>query len=286
MLELPAVCNSCGAVFGSGTFVRQVDGILVAGDTAVRDTAGPCPRCGSKGRILEKANENLTSAVGILLAPGRTAKDIQQVISVLQEIAASQELDRAEVATAIDERLPKFARLGHLLPQNRSELYALLGLLIALATLLVDLYSQLKSKQLGPTEITRIVEQVIRELEKEPDEQRPRSAPPSSRSQTDALIADVRRWCYTRRGQSPDQSRFDHPIRAVGEPMSDVVRMKGGEPVTVLLPVGFLATVWDGNRLRTIMGPKHISGVIEMTVSQKHFILPFTIDPQDDSESQ
>lgn len=47
MLFSQAVCGSCGAAFASGVVVAERRGDPVS----YRGTAGPCPRCGGRGRI-------------------------------------------------------------------------------------------------------------------------------------------------------------------------------------------------------------------------------------------
>ncbi len=47
MLFSPAVCVSCGGVFASGVVVAERRGDPVS----YRGSAGPCPRCGGRGRI-------------------------------------------------------------------------------------------------------------------------------------------------------------------------------------------------------------------------------------------
>ena len=131
-------------IFGSGIFGKEVKGITVLEGSTATKPSNPCPNCGQSGKIMEGTADSLEEAGRILLAPGRTANDIAQLIEVLRYVER-QGLNRQETVEEITIRAPKFFRLGQLMPHDRAELYGFLSLLATLASLMVEFYSAVVS---------------------------------------------------------------------------------------------------------------------------------------------
>jgi hypothetical protein len=158
--ELFAICEHCNEPFGPGLLGEEVGGLtVVRSDLVVKPTEG-CPRCGGTGKSLEAAR-SIEQVTRILLAPGRKPRDVEQLVELLLEFQ-KQSLDKHHIEDEIARRAPRFYGLVHLLPQDKSELYALLSLVVAVATLIVDSYSVV-SEERTTSALEAAISKAIRE---------------------------------------------------------------------------------------------------------------------------
>lgn len=149
-MNIPAVCDNCGAFFPSG--------FAASGQiTLARNAAGPCPQCGAMGRVPDGVFNVVGDTLEILHAPQQTLDDLRRLTDVLSRLR-SQAASREEVATALREESVAFAGLLDLLPQNRSDLYAFISMLLAAAALVVAM------RQGGAQTTSITIEQVIQKI--------------------------------------------------------------------------------------------------------------------------
>ena len=157
-MDVPAFCDTCGAVFRSGIVVQNSTNI-----TFVGNRAGPCPICGGMGHIPDGVFNFVGDTIEILSAPRRTVDELSRLAKILRE-AREKKQGPEEVAQTIRKELPELSRLADLLPKTRAELYAFLALIIAVVTLL----SQSVGGDRKSTNITvnQTISQVLVETEK------------------------------------------------------------------------------------------------------------------------
>ena len=128
--RLPAICDSCGALFPSGFVLEGAASGMVSGVKA-----GPCPRCGGDGTIPDglysAASETALAFTG--LQPGQ----IQRFISVAQSAIRTRP-EPKEVAARIKTDVPELSRIADALPRTRKELYAFLVVLLMIANLVLS----------------------------------------------------------------------------------------------------------------------------------------------------
>jgi SEC-C motif len=157
-VDVPAFCDTCGAVFRSGIAVDNSTNI-----TFVGNRAGPCPVCGGMGHIPDGVFNFVGNTIEILSAPQRTVDELSRLATILRE-AREKKRSPEEVAQTIRKELPELSGLADLLPKTRAELYAFLALIVAVVALL----SQSGGGDSKSTNITvnQTINQVFIETEK------------------------------------------------------------------------------------------------------------------------
>lgn len=152
MPNIPAFCDTCGAVFNSGIFAENSTNISFSGCSA-----GPCPNCGGMGHIPDGVFNFIGNTIEILSAPERTIAELTRLAQILREAKAKANT-REQVVSRIEKELPSLSGLGKLLPETRSELYGFLAVVLAA----VQLFSQTPPAQNSTTiNITQVIQQVI-----------------------------------------------------------------------------------------------------------------------------
>jgi hypothetical protein len=156
---VPAFCNTCGTAFNSGIFAENSKNISFAGGVS-----GPCPKCGGMGHVPDGVFNFIGDTIEILSAPERTILELLSLAEIIKEARAKSET-KDQVAARIKKELPGLSLLAKILPENKSELYGFLGVVLAA----VALYTQSPEKPLTQTtiNITQIVETVIVEGKKD-----------------------------------------------------------------------------------------------------------------------
>ena len=154
MPSVPAFCDTCGTVFNSGIFVENSTNISFSGNRS-----GPCPSCGGMGHVPDGVFNFIGNTIEILSAPERTIKELTRFAQILQEAKEKAET-RAQVVSRIEKELPSLSGLVKLLPENKSELYGFLALVLAA----IPLFSQTPPAQNSTTiNVTQVIQQVIAE---------------------------------------------------------------------------------------------------------------------------
>lgn len=154
MPSVPAFCDTCGTVFNSGIFVENSTNISFAGNRS-----GPCPNCGGMGHIPDGVFNFIGNTIEILSAPERTIAELTQLARILAEAKAKSET-REQVASRIEKEVPSLSKLAKLLPENRSELYGFLAVVLAA----VQLFTQTPATSSSTTiNVTQVIQQVIAE---------------------------------------------------------------------------------------------------------------------------
>lgn len=154
MPAVPAFCDTCGTVFSSGIFIENSTNVSFAGNRS-----GPCPRCGGMGHVPDGVFNFIGQTIEILSAPERTVAELTQLAQILVEAKAKSKT-REEVASWIEKDVPSLSKLVRLLPENRSELYGFLAVILAA----VQLFAQTPAAPSSTTiNVTQVIQQVIAE---------------------------------------------------------------------------------------------------------------------------
>jgi hypothetical protein len=144
MVQMPAVCLTCGTIFPSGlvvqNYVVQLEG----------NVAGPCPQCGGTGHIPDGLFEFVGSTIRVLAAPEQSVDALRR-LQVIIEDARRKRTSPQQVAEAVEKQSPALGALiqQRVIPRNPTEFYAFLTFLIMAITLVLSLKQQ-------PQEITNI----------------------------------------------------------------------------------------------------------------------------------
>ncbi len=150
MPSVPAFCNTCGTVFSSGIVVENSTNITFSGNLA-----GPCPSCGGFGHVPDGVFNFIGNTIEILSAPERTIAELMGLANILRQAKAKSET-REQVATRIEKELPRLSKLAKLLPENRSELYGFLAVLLAAVQLMAQ-----PSQTPTTVNISQVIQHVI-----------------------------------------------------------------------------------------------------------------------------
>jgi len=152
MPSVPAFCDTCGTVFNSGFFVENATNITFKGNRS-----GPCPNCGGMGHIPDGVFNFIGNTIEILSAPERTVAELTRFAEILREAKEKSET-REQVVSRIEKEIPSLSGLINLLPENKSELYGFLAVVLAA----VQLFTQTPSPQNTTTiNVTQVIQQVI-----------------------------------------------------------------------------------------------------------------------------
>ena len=169
MPSVPAFCDTCGTAFNSGIFVENSSNITFRGNRA-----GPCPSCGGMGHVPDGVFNFIGNTIEILSATQRTVSELMGLARILREARARAET-KEQVTARIEKELPAFSLLARLLPENKSELYGFLGVILAA----IALYTQ--SPEKSPSQTTININQVVQQIIIEPPKPGQREATPSPR---------------------------------------------------------------------------------------------------------
>jgi SEC-C motif len=154
MPSVPAFCDTCGTVFNSGIFVENSTNITFTGNRS-----GPCPNCGGMGHVPDGVFNFIGNTIEILSAPERTIAELTQLARILREAKEKSET-REQVVSRVEREIPSLSKLVKLLPENRSELYGFLAVVLAA----VQLFTQTPATPSSTTiNVTQVIQQVITE---------------------------------------------------------------------------------------------------------------------------
>lgn len=154
MPSVPAFCDTCSTVLNSGIFVENATNITFTGNQS-----GPCPNCGGMGHIPDGVFNFIGNTIEILSAPERTIAELTQLANILREAKAKSET-REQVVSRIEKEVPSLSKLVKLLPENRSELYGFLAVVLAA----IPLFTQTPAASSSTTiNVTQIIQEVITE---------------------------------------------------------------------------------------------------------------------------
>ena len=158
MARIPAVCDNCGTVFPSPIELKNSRGVRF-----VDCGAGPCPKCGGNGTILDGVYDTLGNTVRILLTSKRSVQELESLRHALKT-AKEQKASREEITDTIKTHAPELQTLADLLPQKRSELYPFVSMLVVILATLIAAYVAFQKK--GPTdaEINAMIEKAVAEV--------------------------------------------------------------------------------------------------------------------------
>ena len=110
------------------------------------------------GHVPDGVFNFIGNTIEILSAPERTISELLSLERILRE-AKTQSKTRDQVAKRIKKDLPGLSLLAKILPENKSELYGFLGVVIAV----IALYTQSSEKPPSQTiiNITQVVETIL-----------------------------------------------------------------------------------------------------------------------------
>ena len=153
MPAVPAFCMDCGTPFNSGFFFDNATNVTLSGNVS-----GPCPKCGGMGRVPDGVFNFIGNTIEILSAPQRTISELLRLQAILRDARIKSESKEA-VASRLSSELPTLLLLAKLLPENKSELYGFLS--VVLAAIPFFLATPAKDAQGVTVNINQVIEQTF-----------------------------------------------------------------------------------------------------------------------------
>jgi hypothetical protein len=108
MDTLPAICNHCGAIFHSNAIGV---GPGISGLVIENVTVGPCPNCGSDGRIPDGTYDTVRGTLRMLLKDRASAQALQNLARILQA-ARETRAEPATVADRVEDEVPELSEFA------------------------------------------------------------------------------------------------------------------------------------------------------------------------------
>lgn len=152
MARIPAICDKCSTIFPSGFNIAKVG----AQASLSNCKAGPCPRCGGDGTILDGVYKAIDNATTEAFVGKQSIDKLKQLLGVL-ELAKKKQWGREEVIANINKTTPAFAKIADRLPKSRTELYAFIVIIIMVINTLINSGKNILTKD----ELTRQTEVTI-----------------------------------------------------------------------------------------------------------------------------
>jgi hypothetical protein len=133
--HVPAICPN-GHVFDSGFFIENSSDITFVGSRS------QCPKCGARGVIPDGVYDAVGETLNVVAAGAYSREQLERVAALLGQ-AQSERMDPSDLADALDNESPEIANVvrRYLVPRNPGDVYAFLGLLVALIALWLALHS-------------------------------------------------------------------------------------------------------------------------------------------------
>lgn len=156
MPEMPAFCQNCGAIFGSGFVFENCRDVRLSGNSV------QCPKCGGIGNIPDGVFDIVGNVINVLSATKNTVNNLKKLNNILTN-AKKSNYSHEEVKSKIKEELPELSSLADVLPTTRNELYAFIALILTTVGLVMAFLSSSNNtvNTISEVKIKEITEQAI-----------------------------------------------------------------------------------------------------------------------------
>lgn len=153
-MRVPAVCNSCGAIFASGIEATNSTNV-----SFTNCSAGPCPACGGMGHIPDGVYNFIGNTIELLSGPARTISELERLAQVLKK-ARKNNASLQEISEEIEAQVPELSSIKDILPKTRTELYAFIALIISTISIIL---SQGASNEGSHIEINNVINNIYQQ---------------------------------------------------------------------------------------------------------------------------
>ena len=131
MAVLPVICRRCGNVFSSGFSFENAKNVTLQGNLS------QCPKCGAMGSVPDGQYNFYQDTIEFLGGPEWAATDLRAALRVLEK-ARDEQTDIAELTKELEREAPALAAITRLLPENKSQAYQLIGLILLALNILLS----------------------------------------------------------------------------------------------------------------------------------------------------
>ena len=128
----------------------------------VNSRLGPCPTCGGTGDIIDGIYSAATNTARLFLSPGTKKSDLLALQQIIKR-ARKEKFSLEKLEKSVKEEVPELQSLSDWLPKTRMELYAFLGLILTLITIITtSAFAYLDSDdEIPDAEIEKVVERAL-----------------------------------------------------------------------------------------------------------------------------
>jgi hypothetical protein len=172
MVRVPAVCDSCG-----GFFPSPIEASAATNITFSAVGVGPCPHCGGSGHVPDGTYNFIGNSIQFLSGPARSVSDLERLAAILRN-ARQRQASLEDIRREVADQVPELQRITDLLPRTRAELYAFIGILLAVLTLALG---QLRSGEPPKIEVNQVINQITTIVQQPPQ---PLAQSPESAAKT------------------------------------------------------------------------------------------------------
>lgn len=132
MARILAICEECSTFFPSGVDLKPGATNIAFNNCG----AGPCPKCGGDGIILDGVYNAFGEAIEAFIGQ-QSFGQLKKLLGIL-ESAKKGQLEYEEVVNNIKQTTPEFSKFTDYLPKTRCELYAFLVVVIMFITAMLS----------------------------------------------------------------------------------------------------------------------------------------------------
>jgi len=126
MPALPAICNNteCGAIFQSGIAIEGGGGA-----TMVDCLSGPCPSCGSMGRIPNGEYSSISNRISAKLLNISDVQILKRIKKTVEEAIRYGSTD--EITEKLEKHEPTWSEIWNLIPEKKSDAFGIIQLILS-----------------------------------------------------------------------------------------------------------------------------------------------------------
>jgi hypothetical protein len=152
MSEIPAFCDKCGTVFGSGFVFENCRNVSLSGNKV-----GPCPACGGTGSIPDGVYEFTGNAIRLISGSLKTVQNLSKLSKLLVD-AQKRNLTHEQVSNSIETQVPELHSFASVLPKTRNELYAFIAIILTAIGLMMVAYNTPQNDEISESDIQKLID--------------------------------------------------------------------------------------------------------------------------------
>ena len=160
MVDIPAVCSNCGSMFVAPNLIGGAGTVQF-----VNSRLGPCPYLRWVPEIsLMAFTVQQQIQLDCFCLPGTKKSDLLALQQIIKR-ARKEKFSLEKLEKSVKEEVPELQSLSDWLPKTRMELYAFLGLILTLITIITtSAFAYLDSDdEIPDAEIEKVVERALSE---------------------------------------------------------------------------------------------------------------------------
>jgi len=112
MPHIPAFCDTCGTIFGSGFVIDHASQVHLEGNKS-----GPCPKCGGMGSVPDGVYNFVRGVVQMLSAP-EISKERWRRFALLIAQAKKQKASAEDFHVRVEKEVPELSSFSSILPKR------------------------------------------------------------------------------------------------------------------------------------------------------------------------